>query len=170
MRLIEGLLTLAESDRGLPGKIRVRLDELTDSVLDAHEELAGKHRVALRRSLDERTVPGDPVLLERLIANLVANAIANNEPGGWAEVEIAAVGQPALAVRNTGQHIPAQDVTPLFEPFRWLDADRISNTSGVGLGRSIVRSIVAAHEGTVDAQPRQDGGLVVEIELPRIDR
>jgi signal transduction histidine kinase len=169
-KLIEGLLTLAESGRGLPGKVPVRLDELTESVLDAHEELAGKHRVTLRRKLDECTVPGDPVLLERLIANLVANAIAYNEPGGWAEVEIAAVGQPALAVRNTGEHIPAQDVTSLFEPFRRLDADRISNTGGVGLGLSIVRSIVAAHEGTVDAQPRPDGGLAVEIELPRIDR
>ena len=169
-RLIEGLLVLAESDRGLPGKIPVRLDELAESVLDVHEELAAKHGVTLHRKLSERTVPGDPVLLERLIANLVANAIAYNEPGGWAEVEVevevAVAGQPALAVLNTGQHIPAEDVTSLFEPFRRLGADRTSNSGGVGLGLSIVRSIVAAHEGTVRARPRPEGGLIVEIEFP----
>jgi signal transduction histidine kinase len=166
-RLIEGLLVLAESDRGLPGKIPVRLDELAESVLDAHEELAAKHGVTLHRKLSERTVPGDPVLLERLIANLVANAIAYNEPGGWAEVAVA--DQPALAVCNTGQHIPAQDVTSLFEPFRRLGADRTSNNGGVGLGLSIVRSAVAAHEGTVRARPRPEGGLIIEAEFPRSD-
>jgi len=166
-RLIEGLLVLAESDRGLPGKIPVRLDELADSVLDAHEEMAARHGVTLLRKLSERTVPGDPVLLERLIANLVANAIAYNEPGGWAEVTVA--DQPALAVRNTGQHIAAQDVTSLFEPFRRLTADRTSSNGGVGLGLSIVRSAVAAHEGTVSARPWPEGGLIVEAELPRCD-
>jgi signal transduction histidine kinase len=168
-RLIEGLLVLAESDRGLPGKIPVRLDELAESVLDAHEELASKHGVTLHRKLSEHTVRGDPVLLERLIANLVANAIAYNEPGGWAQVEVAAPDQPALAIRNTGQHIPAQDVTSLFEPFRRLGADRTSNNGGVGLGLSIVRSTVTAHEGTIRARPRPEGGLIVEIEFPRID-
>jgi signal transduction histidine kinase len=140
-RLIEGLLVLAESDRGLPGRIPVRLDELAESVLDAHEELAAKHGVTLPRKLSERLVPGDPVLLERLIANLVANAVIYNEPGGWAEVEVAIADQPALAVRNTGQHIPAEDVTSLFEPFRRLGADRTNNSGGVGLGLSLVRSI-----------------------------
>ena len=165
-RLVEGLLVLAESDRGLPGKIPVRLEELAESVLDAHEELAARHGVTLHRKLTERMVRGDPVLLERLIANLVANAIAYNEPGGWAEVEVAVADQPALVVRNTGQHIPAQDVTSLFEPFRRLGADRTSNSGGVGLGLSIVRSIVAAHEGTVRARPRPEGGLTVEVEFP----
>ena len=165
-RLIEGLLVLAESDRGLPGKIPVRLDELAESVLDAHEELAAAHKVTLRRKLGERTVPGDPVLLERLIANLVANAIAYNEPDGWAEVEVATVDQPALTVRNTGPRVPAEDVTSLFEPFRRLGADRVSGNGGVGLGLSIVRSTVAAHDGTVRARPRPDGGLIIDVEFP----
>jgi signal transduction histidine kinase len=165
-RLIEGLLVLAESDRGLPGKIPVRLDELAESVLDAYEELAAKHEVTLHRKLGERMIPGDPVLLERLIANLLANAIAYNEPGGWAEIEVAAAERAALAVRNTGPHIPAHDITALFEPFRRLGADRTSNSGGVGLGLSIVRSIAAAHQGTVRAWPQPEGGLIVEIEFP----
>jgi signal transduction histidine kinase len=163
-KLIEGLLVLAESDRGLPGKVPVRLDELAGTVLDAHLELAGKHQVSLRRHLAERTVPGDPLLLERLIGNLVTNAITYNEPGGW--VEVAVAGQPALTVRNSGQNIPAEAVSSLFEPFRRLEADRTSHNGGVGLGLSIVRSITTAHQGTIRARPCAEGGLTVELELP----
>jgi signal transduction histidine kinase len=172
-RLIEGLLTLAESDRGLQGVIPVRLDELAAKALDSHRELADKHDVTLRRKLTETTLPGDPVLLERLIVNLVSNAITYNEPSGWVEVEVEveppadAAGQHGtLIVRNTGPQVPAESVTTMFEPFRRLGADRLAGRGGVGLGLAIVRSIVTAHGGTVHARPRQDGGLEVKIELP----
>jgi signal transduction histidine kinase len=163
-RLIEGLLVLAESDRGLPGKVPVRLDELAESVLDAHLEMAGRHGVSLRRILAERLVPGDPLLLERLVGNLVTNAISYNEPGGWVEVEVAS--EPALTVRNSGQSVAAEAVSSLFEPFRRLGADRTSHSGGAGLGLSIVRSITTAHGGTIRARPRAEGGLIVDIELP----
>jgi signal transduction histidine kinase len=163
-KLIEGLLILAESDRGLPGKIPVRLDELAGSVLDSYVDLAAKHHVTLRRHLARRLVPGDDVLLEQLIGNLVRNAILYNEPGGWVEVEVAA--EPALTVTNTGQDIPAEAVPSLFEPFRRLGTDRVSHTGGVGLGLSIVRSVVTAHDGTVAARPRAAGGLILEVRLP----
>jgi signal transduction histidine kinase len=165
-RLIEGLLVLAEADRGLSGKVPVRVDELAGSVLDAHSELAAKNGVSLRRGLTERSVPGDPVLLERLITNLVANAIAYNEPGGWVEVLTDIQSGPTLVVRNTGQAIPAEAVPALFEPFRRLTADRTDHGGGSGLGLSIVRSIATAHGGTAAARPRGEGGLIVEIELP----
>jgi signal transduction histidine kinase len=165
-RLIEGLLVLAESDRGLPGTVLLRLDELADSVIDAHQEMAGRHALSLRRSLAERQVSGDLPLLERLIGNLVTNAIAYNEPGGWVEVEVASQPGPALTVRNTGQSVPAESVPGLFEPFQRLTADRTNQGGGVGLGLSIVRSITAAHGGTLQARPRPGGGLIVEIDLP----
>jgi signal transduction histidine kinase len=165
-QLIEGLLVLAESDRGLPGTAPVRLDELAGSVIDAHQEMAGKQEVSLRRSLAERHVPGDQPLLERLVGNLVTNAITYNEPGGWVEVEVASEPGPALTVRNTGQSVPAEAVPGLFEPFRRLTADRTNHGGGAGLGLSIVRSITAAHGGTLRARPRPGGGLIVEIDLP----
>jgi signal transduction histidine kinase len=162
-RLVEGLLVLAESDRGLPGKIPVRLDELAAKVLEAHAEMAGKHRVELRQALRPRLVLGDPLLLERLITNLVVNAIVYNEPGGWVEASVAQ--QPALTVANTGEHIPAEAVGTLFEPFRRLGADRVSHAGGVGLGLSIVRSVVTAHSGTIRAEARPGGGLAISIDL-----
>jgi len=163
---------LAESDRGLPGKVPVALDELAGSVLKAHVELAGKHGVSLRHTLARRVVPGDPVLLEQLLGNLLRNAIAYNQPGGWVEVIVAT--DPALLVSNTGPEIPAEAVPVLFEPFRRLGADRIAdrtaNRGGAGLGLSIVRSVTTAHGGTTQARPRAGGGLVVEVELPRDTR
>lgn len=163
-RLIEGMLVLAESDRGLPGTIPVQLDELARSVLESHAELAEKHKVELRQQLGARSVPADPVLLERLITNLVANAIVYNEPGGWAEVTVGT--QPAITISNSGQHVPAEEVPALFEPFRRLGTDRISHTGGVGLGLSIVRSITTAHQGTIHARARPEGGLAIAIDLP----
>jgi signal transduction histidine kinase len=165
-RLIEGLLVLAEADRGLPGMTPVRLDELAGSVVGAHQELAAKHGVSLRPVLAKRILSGDPLLLERLVGNLVANAIKYNEPGGWAEVEVASAPGPALIVRNTGQIVPAEAMPALFEPFRRLTADRTNHGGGAGLGMSIVRSITTAHGGTVRAQPRPGGGLIVEIDMP----
>jgi signal transduction histidine kinase len=173
-RLVEGLLTLAESDRGLQGVVPVALDELAARVLDSHRELADTHDVTLRRKLSETLVPGDPVLLERLIVNLVSNAITYNETGGWVEVEAWADESGAgpasqrgtLLVRNTGPRVPSESVTTMFEPFRRLGADRLAGRGGVGLGLAIVRSIVTAHQGTLHARPRQDGGLEVKIELP----
>jgi signal transduction histidine kinase len=162
-QIIEGLLTLAESDRGIQGKVPVRLDQLADRVLDAHSELAETAGITLRRKLAPILVPGDEVLLERLIANLVSNAIKYNEPGGWLEVEVAA--DPALTVRNSGEQVPAEAVPALFEPFRRLGTDRVQGRGGAGLGLAIAASIVTAHAGTIGARPRLEGGLEVEIAL-----
>ena len=163
-RLIEGLLVLAESDRGLPGTSPVRLDVLVAEVLDRFVEQAEKHEVTLNRGMVERTVSGDPVLLERLVSNLIHNAIKFNEPGGTVDIVVA--GEPALSVHNTGQRVPAETVPALFEPFRRLAEERTNQRDGAGLGLSIVRSIVAAHDGMVSAAPGDKGGLKVTVTLP----
>ena len=119
----------------------------------------------LHRSIAERQVSCDPLLLERLIGNLVTNAILYNKPGGWVEVEVAGEAEsgPALSVRNTGQDVPAEAVAALFEPFRRLSADRTNHSGGAGLGMSIARSITAAHGGTIRARPRSEGGLILAL-------
>ena len=168
-QLIEGMLTLAESDRGLQGKVPVRLDALAGRVIDQHEEQAARQQLTLRRALAAATISGDPVLLERLIVNLIGNAIKYNEPGGWVEIEVAqgpdGLGG-TLAVRNTGAPVPAEAVPVLFEPFRRLGGDRVRGRGGVGLGLAIVRSIVTAHQADLQARPRPGGGLEIVIELP----
>jgi signal transduction histidine kinase len=153
----------------LPVPVPFRLDMLAGSVSDQHEEQAARHQLILRRTLVAATVAGDPVLVERLIANLIDNAIKYNEPGGWVEVEVSRGpdGQGGtLSVRNTGAPVPAESVPVLFEPFRRLGGDRVRGRGGVGLGLAIARSIVTAHQGDLQARPRPDGGLEIMIDLP----
>lgn len=163
-QLIEGLLVLAESDRGLPGTEPVRFDVLVGGVLDRFADQAAEHEVTIRRGMVERTLSGDPLLLERMVGNLVHNAIKYNEPGGVVDVVVA--GEPTLSIHNSGQRVPAETVPALFEPFRRLTAERTHQRDGAGLGLSIVRSIASAHQGTVTARPGDDGGLRVTVHLP----
>ena len=163
-QLIEGLLVLSESDRGLIARSPQRLDEIVAHVLDAHADLARAAGVVLVRELGDRPVLGEELLLERLATNLVGNAIKYNRPGGY--VRVAVGGEPALVVTNGGEAIAAESVDRLFEPFRRLRGDRISQ-DGAGLGLTIARSIVSAHHGTIAATPGPDGGLRVAVELPR---
>jgi signal transduction histidine kinase len=163
-RMIEGLLVLARSDRGLASRVPVRLDEVAESVLRSSAGLATEHDVTLESELRPRTVPGDPVLLERLVTNLVQNAIRYNRPGGSVHVRVGL--NPALIVWNTGPVVRPEALPALFEPFRRLDRDRTGDSTGAGLGLSIVRSVAQAHNGTVQAQGGESGGLVVGVWLP----
>lgn len=162
--MIEGLLVLARSDRGLPSRSPVRLDKVVRTVITATAAQAEEAGVVVEANLRARTVAGDPVLLERLVTNLVVNAITYNSRGGWVHVEIS--GDPALTVRNSGPVVPADAAATLFEPFRRLAAERTGNSRNAGLGLSIVRSVAEAHDGEASARPGPRGGLVVEIRLP----
>jgi signal transduction histidine kinase len=161
-RMIEGLLLLARSDRGLPSRVPVELDKLVETVLVGCVGMADLHNVTVNRKIRPRTVLGDPVLLERLVTNLVQNAIRYNRPGGSVSVEVG--GSPALRVVNTGPVVPRDAVAGLFEPFRRLE--RTSSSGGSGLGLSIVRSVVKAHDGSIAAGARRAGGMDMRVELP----
>jgi signal transduction histidine kinase len=167
-RLIEGLLLLARSDRGLGSREPVRLDLVATAVLDGARRLADDAGVKLVSKLAPRSVPGDPVLLERLVTNLVHNAIHYNTRGGSVTVEVGE--HPALVVVNTGPNVPLDQVNGLFEPFRRLNRDRTAHRAGAGLGLSIVRSVALAHDGTVSATPNPGGGLRVTVKLPVLSR
>jgi signal transduction histidine kinase len=163
-QLIEGLLVLSESDQGLIARTPQRLDDIATTVVADHHELAASARVRLHTDLTERIVPGERVLLERLVTNLVQNAIKYNRPGG--EVRVIVGATPALVVTNTGPEIPAEAIAGLFEPFRRLATDRINHGGGAGLGLTIARSITQAHDGRIRAQPQARDGMRVEVELP----
>ena len=160
--LIEGLLVLAGTDRGLETRDDVRFDEVTRQVVAAHTLDAELRGVRLTYEVEPWTVRGAAVLLERLVTNLVANGIAYNTEGGFVHVTAG----PVLTVVNSGPEIPADAVAGLFEPFVRLPRARINGDRGAGLGLSIVASIVRAHDGAVTATPRDGGGLVVRVEFP----
>ncbi|BCJ58460.1 sensor histidine kinase [Micromonospora endophytica] len=163
-RLIEGLLVLSESDQGLRARLPQRLDEIVGTVLATHRDRAGEAGVTVESYLVPRTVMGERVLLERLVTNLVENAIKYNRPGGTLAVTVG--DNPALTVVNTGQPVPAEAVAGLFEPFRRLARDRTNQGGGAGLGLAIARSITQAHDGLIAARPAEYGGLRVDVQLP----
>ncbi|GAA2999108.1 ATP-binding protein [Streptomyces drozdowiczii] len=161
-RLIEGLLVLARSERGLARSER----EPVDLARVAAEEAARHPGVRL----DARPcqVRGNRLLLAQLVSNLLANAVTYNVPGGSVDVSVVpAGGGVLLEVRNTGPVVDAADIPGLFEPFRRGEGkDRMGPGSGLGL--SIVRSIALAHDGTVTAVPGPVGGLAVTVRLPAV--
>ena len=164
-RMIEGLLVLARSDRGIGARSPVRLDDVVAAVVRATAAQASAADVRVETRLRPRTVAGDPVLLERLVTNLMVNAITYNTGGGWVYVEVR--GDPALEVRNSGPVVPPDAVPTLFEPFRRVGgAERTGDTRNAGLGLSIVRSVAQAHGGRAEAQPGRRGGLTVTVRLP----
>ncbi|WP_199736422.1 HAMP domain-containing sensor histidine kinase [Micromonospora sp. HM5-17] len=161
-RLIDGLLTLAQGDRGLDAPEPVALDVL---IQQARNDVPADG-VTVHLTTEPTVVSGDPVLLNRLFANLLHNAIRYNRPGGVVEVSLAGY---TLTVRNTGPEVPEERVNELFEPFRRLHTDRTGSVDGAGLGLSIVASIARAHSATVTARPNPGGGLEVSVRFPRPD-
>ncbi|MET7960540.1 sensor histidine kinase [Micromonospora zamorensis] len=166
-RLIDGLLTLADSENELTERTPVDLAEVCAYATDQAGRQAPDVRV--RRALAPAPASGDPVLLERLTFNLVENALRHNLPAdGWVEVCTGLVdGRPTLTVTNTGPVIPGYDVETMFQPFRRLSRERVAGGRGFGLGLSIVRAVARAHGGTAEAQPRPAGGLIVTVTLPQ---
>jgi len=155
-RLIDGLLLLARSERELTERSYVDLADIASHVSTDDIEA----------DLGEAATIGDPVLLERLVQNLVENGVRHNLPGGWVRVvTYAKDGLATLEVSNTGPIVPRYEVETLFEPFRRLGNDRLAGP-GVGLGLSIVRAVARAHGGEAYAEPRDGGGLVVTVTLP----
>ncbi|MEG3632258.1 sensor histidine kinase [Micromonospora palythoicola] len=163
-RLIEGLLALSESDQGLRSRTPQRLDEMVTGVLATYQDRITEAGLTVQSHLEPRLVMGERVLLERLVTNLVENAIKYNRPGGTLTVTVGR--SPALTVANTGQVVPAEAVAGLFEPFRRLARDRTNHSGGAGLGLAIARSITQAHDGLIAARPAEYGGLRVDVQLP----
>jgi signal transduction histidine kinase len=166
-RLIETLLTLARSQRGLDRCEPLDLAAVAEVAAAASEAGAQSRGLRVHSALAEAPALGDLRLAERLVANLVDNAVRHNVPGGWIEVVTGLrEGRALLSVANTGPAIPPEKVDLLFQPFGRLE-DRVGR-DGLGLGLSIVTAIAAAHEADLRARPLPGGGLEVEVHFPRL--
>jgi signal transduction histidine kinase len=163
-RLIDGLLTLADSENPVTEQASLDLRDVVAHVLD---QTPTGGLVVADRSLDPAPVVGDPVLLERLAQNLVENAVRHNRPDGWLSVSTgSSVGFATLTVTNTGPVVAPYELETIFEPFRRLGGDRVGSERGFGLGLSIVRAVARAHGGEAVATSRPGGGLTVTVQLP----
>jgi signal transduction histidine kinase len=165
--LIEALLTLATSARGLERHEPFDLSEITADVLIGPHPEIGQLELDVRTAIAPALATGDPRLARRLVANLIDNAIRHNLTGGYINIATRAEsGHAILVITNSGPVIPRDDIDRLFQPFQRLHSDRASHPDGHGLGLSIVQSIAAAHNATLSARSRPDGGLRIEVRFP----
>lgn len=162
--LIEGLLLLATSERGLERREPIALDVIADAVTEGLAGQAAERDVTLALHAEPLTVLGDGVLLDRLVHNLVANAVHYNVKGGRVDVR---TGPDGVEVTNTGPVVPPETVPHLFEPFRRLRERTHARGEGAGLGLSIVDAIARAHGARATAEANgAGGGLSVRVRFP----
>ncbi|WP_225992948.1 sensor histidine kinase [Actinomadura rudentiformis] len=166
-RLLEALLTLASSERGLDRQEPFDLSDLARQALDSSRLEADARGVRLYAQITPAPSAGDPALAGRLIANLIDNAVHHNVPGGHVEVATETrAGRAFVWVVNSGPVISPQQVGRLFEPFQRLGGRTARSDGHHGLGLSIVRAIATAHGADITAHARPGGGLSVEISFP----
>jgi signal transduction histidine kinase len=157
-RLLDSLLVLATSERGLDRRAEIDLSTPAGDVLKGT-----RPEVVVEADLRPAPVIGDPALVERLVANLVDNATSYNVPGGRVAVRTGTEdGGSFLEVTNTGPPVPPEMVDRLLSPFQRLD--RTARDDGHhGLGLSIVQAIAAAHDAELTVRARPEGGLDVRV-------
>jgi signal transduction histidine kinase len=166
-RLIEALLTLARSERGLDQRDAFDLAALAAAALQARREEAERRGLDVHATLEPAETSGDSPLAERLVANLIDNALRYNVPDGHIDVATGTRnGHAVLSVSNTGPPVPAGELKRLFQPFQRLGAERIDHGDGLGLGLSIVAAIATSHGATLTPRAPRAGGLEIEISFP----
>jgi signal transduction histidine kinase len=166
-QLIDALLTLARSQRGLEYRDPVDLKSVVNQALNFHKPSAAARGLRLDDILDEAEVSGDVRLIYRLVSNLINNAIRYNITGGHVAVELlAGTLGVTLTVTNSGPAVSPDEVERLLEPFQRAVPDRTASPVGFGLGLSLVSEIAEAHGARLQVHPRSEGGLVVAVSFP----
>ncbi|MEC5215983.1 two-component system sensor histidine kinase KdpD [Actimicrobium sp. GrIS 1.19] len=165
--LVVNLLDMARLEAGA---IQLRLEwqsleEVVGSALAASRSLLGRHKVVTALAPDLPLVRFDAALLERVLCNLIENAVKYTPPDST--ITIAAEpsgGSMRLTVADNGPGLPAGQINRLFDKFaRGVTESAIP---GVGLGLAICRAIVEAHGGTIEGVTNADGGASFVINLP----
>jgi signal transduction histidine kinase len=168
-RLVESFLVLARAEAGAAELEVVSLSGLASTELRDRQQLIAGHRLETDARLAPAQVQGSRVLLTRLLANLLDNAIRYSHPGGKLTISTEADGPMIrLTIENDGEMIDPAETGRLLEPFHRLGAERTGSLDGVGLGLSIVAAIAAAHQGAFELHARPHGGMTAIVEIPRV--
>lgn len=163
-RLVQALLALATSERGVTRSHTLDLAHIARQVLASRRDQATEGGIDLAEHLAPAVTAGDPRLIESLVANLVDNAIRHNHPHGHIQISTQTSGTRAsLTIANSGPVIPDDQIQRLCQPFQRLAPDRHSRRDGYGLGLAIVNAVAQAHHATLTTNARPEGGLAVTV-------
>lgn len=170
-RVSDDLLTLASPTNGVARaneRYRIDLEEIVSSAIADVAPLAERGAVATSAHVEGAPwVFGEPDQIQRLVANLLENAVRYTRPGGRVDVDVRNDrGDAVVVVRDTGIGISPADRDHIFERFWRADqARRVGDGSGLGL--SIVEAIVARHGGTIRVESEVGVGSVFNVRLPQ---
>lgn len=166
-RLLEACLALSQSQAGLGQRETVDVASLVAELLRT-ADLQGR---TVRVRLEPALTTGVPGLIERLLDNLLANAVRHNRLGGWIGISVRRSRTHAVvAVENPGRRISGEELARLFVPFQRLDSRRPRSVAGLGLGLAVVKAVADAHAARITAHARPAGGLRVEVAFPPVGR
>lgn len=158
--LVNAMLALSRAET-VAGRERIDLAAVVAEVVTA---TPGATSLEQHLELSQAAVEGDPILLDGLVSNLIRNAVIYNQPDGLLRVETGtAAGRAFLAVTNDGQVLAADEVKLLFSRFHRHESS--ASKQGYGLGLSVVEAIARAHQGSVTASGRPEGGLEIRFEM-----
>ena len=164
--VIDKLLVLAESD-DLAERERIDIAGVVEDAARQHARSVAEKGIDLVIDARPSAVSGDQALLERLVDNLIDNAVRYAPSGSVVRVRVDADdGKVTLRVANAGEIISAEEVPRLFERFYRRGTSRSRRTGGSGLGLAIVAAVASVHGGAVSAEAPPAGGLVVTVLLP----
>ena len=159
-RLVEDLLTLARGEKPVTETDRVDLADLAEHAVS----LVPHEHVTVTTELAPAVTVGSAGLLDRLVVNLVGNAVQHNEAGGWVAVAtVTESGRAILRVTNSGPVVADHEIPGLLQPFS-RGRDRVG--PGHGLGLSIAAAVVKGHHGEFTVAALPEGGLSVTVRLP----
>jgi signal transduction histidine kinase len=173
MRLVDDLL---DASRVSLGKLalqrqRVDLNQVVEKARAACEHAAAqkRHRLTLSACSGPLWIDGDPVRLEQVVVNLLANAIRYTADGGNISLEAARTTgvKASIKIQDDGRGIPAELLPDIFEPFVQADMSLERTNGGLGLGLALVKGVTELHGGSVTITSEgQDKGCTVMVHLP----
>jgi len=142
------------------------LFELIDKVLNDFEDILADSQIELLVNAGKVEYFGDRLKIQRMLVNIIDNAIKYTQPPGTIDISIKKSTQNIhLEISNTGAPIPPGDYDKIFDQFYRVDKSHSSRTGGVGLGLAIVKKIVELHEGTISVTS-DSGTTSFKINLP----
>lgn len=169
-RLIAALLEIARSqnDQGLP-QSQVDFTALVDDAVNqARDEAAGGVSLDWERPASPIIVLGIPEVLRSAVDNLINNAVRHNRPDGWVHVKLEPAHEKVrLRVTNSGDgSLTPELIAGLTAPFNRGTRTRLGGDAGLGLGLTLVETVLSRHGGTLELAGGDDGGLEVVATIP----
>lgn len=174
LRMVENVLSVTRIDTDAPANLHKSAEPIEEVVAQAVQKTT-KHfpNCKLQVSIPEEfiMVYMDSTLIEQVVINLIENAIRHSESTAPIEVSVQAGmnSQVLFSVRDHGVGIPEDKLATLFEGFSIRNNDKTDRTKGLGIGLSICKSIIVAHNGTIHGENMPDGGACFTFTLPMED-